>query len=119
MKLLLLFTALLLQQVAYGQRDVRVSFQNDYQDVYHLALIVYTPDGLNQTRVSNLTPGQVKEYTFPSGTQVFVAEPGQEAYAMKGNDIKAAGVKPTFTVGAGTSNLTIALSSLPKPGNTP
>ena len=96
MKLLLLLAAFFLHQTIYSQKLVTVSFRNDYKDVYHLSLIIYTADGKGQTRVSNLNPDETKTYTFPVGTEIFVADWKQEAFAMKGNDIKATGIKPSF-----------------------
>jgi hypothetical protein len=115
MRILILLIGCLFQQVAYGQQDIRVSFKNDYKDVYHLALVVYTPDGKNQTRVSNLDPGQVKAYAFPVGTEIFIADRKQEAFAMKGNDIKATGVQPAITIKEGKNDVVVVLSTLSQP----
>jgi hypothetical protein len=41
---------------AISQKEVSVTFVNEYADVYHLALIIYTPDGKSETRVSDLKP---------------------------------------------------------------
>ena len=112
MKLYLLIVAFLFQSTAYSQKKVDIAFINDYKDVYHLSLIIYTPDGKNQTRVSDLKPAEVKSYMLPVGTEVFIADWKQEAFAMKGNDIKATGIKPTFIVADGNENLTIKLSTL-------
>ncbi|OLY91456.1 hypothetical protein SAMN05444008_12814 [Cnuella takakiae] len=114
MKILLLFTALLLQQAVSAQQNVRISFLNDYKDVYHLSLILYTPDGKNQTRVSNLEPGQVKTYTLPAGTEVYVADWKQESFAMQGNDIKASGQKPDLVLGGDKKEIAITLSRFKK-----
>jgi hypothetical protein len=64
-----------------------VSFSNDYHKISHLSLIIYTPEGKIQTRVSDLLPGQVKSYSFPVNTEIFIADSKQKAFAMKGNDI--------------------------------
>lgn len=82
--------------VAFAQASnkIVISFNNTYKAVYHLALIIYTPDGKNETRVSNLQPGETKQYQYPEGTALFIANLQQEAYAMKGSDIKASGIKP-------------------------
>jgi hypothetical protein len=112
MKSLLLLAAFLFQQTAYGQKPVTISFTNDYKDVYHLSLVIYTPDGKGQTRVGDLNPGQTKTYTFPAGTEIFVADWKQEAFAMKGNDIKATGIKPTIILADTTKKLTVILSTL-------
>jgi hypothetical protein len=109
MKALATVLALFCQVVAYGQQSASISFKNDYADVYHLSLIIYTPDGQNQTRVSNLNPGDTKTYSLPVGSEIYVADNKQEAFAMKGNDIKATGVKPSFVLAAEER---IALSSL-------
>lgn len=98
MKNVLILLGLLFQLSAFAQDEVKISFKNDYEDVYHLSLIFYLPDGKGQTRVSNLKPHEVKTYTLPAGTEIFVADYKQEAFAMKGNDIKATGVKPKFVL---------------------
>jgi hypothetical protein len=116
---LLLLAAFLFLQTSYGQKAVTVSFINDYKDVYHLSLIIYTPDGKGQTRVSNLEPDQTKTYSFPAGTEIFVADPKQESYAMKGNDIKASGLKPTFVLTESNGQVNVILSSLAKMKKTP
>jgi hypothetical protein len=82
-------------------------------------LIIYTPDGKGQTRVSNLDPGQTKSYTLPVGTKIFVADWKQEAFAMKGNDIKATGIKPTFVLGDNSDEVSVVLSKLSKMNNAP
>lgn len=111
MKLILLFVAFVFQQTTYGQKGVTVNFTNDYKDVYHLSLIIYTPDGKNQTRVSDLKPEQTKTYTFPAGTEIFIADWKQEAFAMKGNDIKATGLKPTLILTGSNNKLDVLLST--------
>lgn len=110
MKPVLLFAAFLFQQTTHSQKLVTIHFTNDYKDVYHLSLIIYTPDGKSQTRVSNLAPGQTKTYTFPVGTEIFVADWKQEAFAMKGNDIKATGIKPSFVLADSSDKVSVALS---------
>lgn len=112
MKPFLLLAALLFQQTTFGQKPVTISFTNDYKDVYHLSLLIYTPDGKGQTRVSDLNPEQTKTYTFPAGTEIFVADWKQEAFAMKGNDIKATGMKPTFILAGNNPKVTVILSTL-------
>ena len=114
MKLLILLVAILFQSTAYSQKSVDVAFINDYKDVYHLSLIIYTPDGKNQTRVSDLKPAEIKSYTLPVGTEIFIADWKQEAFAMKGNDIKATGLKPTFVVTNGNDKISVKLSTLNK-----
>jgi hypothetical protein len=119
MKSFLLFAAFLFQQTTYGQKPVTVIFTNDYKDVYRLSLIIYTPDGKGQTRVGNLDPEQTKTYTFPAGTQIFIADWKQEAFAMKGNDIKATGIKPAFVLGDSSDTVRVALSTLGRIKNAP
>ena len=114
MKLLVLLAVFFLQQSSYSQRPVTVIFSNDYDDVYHLSLVIYTPDGKVQTRVSNLEPRQRKTYALPAGTEIFVADWKQEAFAMKGNDIKATGIKPDFVLNDDRKNLLVPLSTLGK-----
>ena len=117
MKTILVICAVLFQQTAFAQKSATINFINDYRDVYHLSLIIYTPDGKGQTRVSNLDPGQTKTYTFPVGTEIFVADQKQEAYAMKGNDIKSTGIKPTYVLNASNDKMTVVLSTLAKSRN--
>ena len=95
-----------------AQSDINISFTNDYQNVSHLSLIIYTPDGKIQTRVSNLNPEQIKTYTFPINTEIFVADLKQETFAMKGNDIKSTGVKPFIVLKGSDANRIIKLSSM-------
>ena len=98
MKKFLLFLTFVITSFTYGQDNISVCFSNDYKDVYHLSLVIYTPDGKIQTRVSNLNPDEVKTYSLPINTEIFIADSKQEAFAMKGNDIKTTGVKPTFVI---------------------
>jgi hypothetical protein len=107
--LLLLLTAPLF---TYGQENISISFSNDIKDVYHLSLVIYTPDGKIQTRVSDLTPDQVKSYSLPANTEIYIADLNQEAFAMKGNDIKSTGVKPYIVVKDSDDNRVIKLSSM-------
>ncbi len=97
---------------ASAQQGLEISFSNDYKDVYHLSLIIYTPDGKIQTRVSNLNPDQIKSYSLPVNTEIFIADWKQEEFAMKGNDIKATGVKPYLIVKESDANRVIKLSSI-------
>jgi hypothetical protein len=95
MKNIVILLALLLFSFSgYTQDSISISFVNDYKDAYHLSLIIYTPDGKIQTRVSNLNADEVKSYTLPVNTEIFIADNKQEAFAMQGNDIKSTGVKP-------------------------
>ena len=112
MKLLSLFLFLGFYQTDFAQKNLSMSFKNDYKDVYHLSLIIYTPDGKSQTRVSTLQPGEIKSYEYPEGTELFILDRKQEAFAMKGNDVKAGGLKPNFTLKDSDSTVTIVLSSL-------
>ena len=113
MKNMALFIALqLIVFSTHAQDNVNISFSNDYKDVYHLSLIIYTPDGKIQTRVSNLNPDQIKSYSLPVNTEIFIADWKQEAFAMKGNDIKATGVKPYIILKESDAKRVINLSSL-------
>ena len=80
--------------------------------MYHLALIIYTPDDKVQTRVSNLKPEETKTYTFPTGAEIFVADRKREAFAMKGNNIKSTGIKPAIVVKDSSKKVAVILSSL-------
>ena len=95
-----------------AQDNININFSNDYKDVYHLSLIIYTPDGKIQTRVSNLNPAEIKTYSLPARTEIFIADYKQEAFAMKGNDIKATGVKPFLVLKDSDSEVLIKLSSI-------
>jgi hypothetical protein len=95
-----------------AQDNVNISFSNDLNEPYHLSLIIYMPDGKIQTRVSDLSPDQVKSYSLPINTEIFIADSKQEAFAMKGNDIKSTGVKPIIVLVKSDSNRTLKLSSI-------
>ena len=113
MKNIALFIALQLTVFStHAQDNINISFSNDYKDVYHLSLIIYTPEGKIQTRVSNLNPDQIKSYSLPLNTEIFIADWKQEAFAMKGNDIKSTGVKPYIVLKESDGQMVIALSSL-------
>jgi hypothetical protein len=115
MKKTLALIALFLFVLSVNAKDViRISFSNDSKDVYHLSLVIYTPDGKIQTRVSDLTPGQIKTYSLPVTTEIFIASRNQEAFAMKGNDIKSTGVKPDLVLKDSDDERIIQLSSLAK-----
>ena len=94
------------------KRILTLAFQTTIKEVYHLSLIIYTPDGKIQTRVSNLTPDQVKSYSLPVNTEIFIADWKQEAFAMKGNDSKATGVKPYIVLKNSDAKRVIKLSSI-------
>ena len=113
MKNIALFIALqLIVFSTHAQDNINISFSNDYNDVYHLSLIIYTPDGKIQTRVSNLNPDQIKSYSLPVNSEIFIADWKQEAFAMKGNDIKSTGVKPYIVLKESDAQRVIVLSSL-------
>ena len=112
MKKAILFLAFLIASVTYGQENISISFSNDYKDVYHLSLIIYTSDGKIQTRVSNLTPNEIKLYSLPVNTEIYVADLNQEAFAMKGNDIKSTGVKPFIVLSDSDDKRIIRLSEI-------
>ena len=112
MKKVITLFAILIASFIYGQENISIGFSNDYKDVYHLSLIIYTPDGKIQTRVSNLNPEQIKSYLLPVNTEIFIADLAQEAFAMKGNDIKLTGVKPFLVIKDSDANKIISLSSI-------
>lgn len=97
---------------ASAQENSNISFSNDYKDVYHLSLIIYKPDGKMQTRVSNLAPNEIKSYSLPVNTEIYIADNKQEAFAMKGNDIKSTGVKPYLVLKESDVKRVIQLSSI-------
>ena len=111
-KVAVILSFLLILFSAKAQKNVNIIFSNDYKDVYHLSLIIYTPDGNIQTRVSNLNPAEIKKYSLPARTEIFIADYKQEAFAMKGNDIKATGVKPFLVLKDSDSEVLIKLSSI-------
>jgi hypothetical protein len=106
------FTVLCATAALCQNKNVTVIFSNDYKDVFHLSLIIYTPDGKNETRVSNVQPGQTKKYEYLAGTEIFIADWKQEAYAMKGNDIKASSAKPYIVLRNADNNKIIKLSAV-------
>ncbi|MBP6001503.1 MAG: hypothetical protein KA513_04630 [Flavobacterium sp.] len=110
MKKLLTFLFVLLTSITYGQDNITISFSNDSKAVYHLSLVIYTPDGKIQTRVSDLTSGQVNTYSLPVNTEIFIADQKQEAFAMKGNDIKSTGIKPYIVLNELDDKKVITLS---------
>jgi hypothetical protein len=112
MKLMILCLLLALKFPVFGQDDIKLSFKNDYEDVYHLSLIIFTPDGKGQTRVSNVAPNSIKEYKFPIGTEIYVADNKQEEFAMKGNDIRKTNAKPWLVINTTDNNRTILLTSI-------
>jgi amidase len=112
MKNLLLFSFLCAQSFVYAQSEVSISFQNDAPGTSHLSLIIFTPDGKGQTRVGDLKMDETKTYSWPEGTEVFVATLEQETYAMKGNDIKKSSAKPYLTLQATDNQRVIKLSEL-------
>lgn len=111
-KVAFILSLFLMSFSAKAQDNVNIRFSNDYKDVYHLSLIIYTPDGKIQTRVSNLNPAEIKAYSFPANTEIFIADYKQEAFAMQGNDIKATGVKPSIVLKNSDSEVRIKLSSI-------
>jgi hypothetical protein len=111
-KITFLLTLFLVTFSLKAQEKVNISFSNDLNEPYHLSLIIYTPDGKIQTRVSNLSPDQVKSYDLPMNTEIFIADSKQEVFAMKGNDIKSTGVKPYIVLKESDTKRVIILSSL-------
>lgn len=91
---------------------VSISFLNDSEDVYHLALIIFSPDGSGQTRVSNLEPLTTKKYDLTVGSSIFIADNKQEAWAMQGNDIRTTGAKPWLVIKKEDDQKVFKLSSL-------
>ncbi len=114
MKLIILCLLSVLNISVFKQDEIKLSFKNDYEDVYHLSLIIFTPDGKGQTRVSNVHPNTSKEYNFPIGTEIYVADSKQEEFAMKGNDIRKTDAKPWLVVTI-TDNSRIILLTSTKP----
>ena len=111
-KLACILSLLLFAFSATAQENIPISFSNDTKDVYHLSLIIYTPDGKMQTRVSNLAPNEIKSYSLPANTEIYIADNKQEAFAMKGNDIKSTGVKPFIILKESDAKRVVLLRSL-------
>lgn len=111
-KLIPFILFLIVSSYSYAHNNNNVDFLNDYKEVYHLSLIIYTPDGKIQTRVSDLTPNQIKFYSLPVNTEIYIANKKQEAFAMKGNDIKSTGVAPYIVVKGSDDNRVIKLSEI-------
>lgn len=112
MKYIFFTIALLFQVNAISQKNVGVTFVNEYADVYHLALIIYMPDGKSETRVSDLQPYAKKSYTYPIGSEIYIATPKQEKAAMKGSDPKSRGLKPYLILEPKDEEVTILLSTV-------
>ncbi len=112
MKLIILSLFTVINFSVFGQDEIKLSFKNDYEDVYHLSLIFFTPDEKGQTRVSNVDPNAIKDYNLPVGTEIYVADNKQEAFAMKGNDIRETNVKPWLVVSESDNNRIILLTSV-------
>ena len=112
MRLLILSIVTVFNFFFIGQDAIKLSFKNDYEDAYHLSLIIFTPDGKGQTRVSNVEPNASKEYNFPVGTAIYIADNKQEAFAMKGNDIRKTDAKPWLVVSKTDDNRTVLLTSI-------
>ena len=111
MKKAILFLAFFIaSSITFAQKNNSINFINDSKETFHLSLIIYTPDGKIQTRVSDLNPEQIKSYTFPVHTEIFIADSKQEAFAMKGNDIKSTGVKPFIVFTDSDDKIDIKLS---------
>jgi uncharacterized protein YbcV (DUF1398 family) len=49
---------------------------------------------------------------LPANTEIYIADLNQEAFAMKGNDIKSTGVKPYIVVKDSDDNRVIKFSSM-------
>jgi hypothetical protein len=111
-KITFYLTFLLFSFSLQAQENVNIRFLNVFKVVYHLSLIIYTPDGKIQTRVSDLSPDQVKSYDLPVKTEIFIADSKQEAFAMTGNDIKSTGVKPFIVLSDLDSKRIVKLSSI-------
>jgi hypothetical protein len=111
-KIICLFVVTVCTTIVMAQsKKVNISFKNDYEDVFHLALVIYTPDGKGITRVSNVEPKAIKEYRFDEGTEIYIADWRQEAFAMKGNDIKKSNAKPYIVLKQADNNKEILLST--------
>lgn len=76
-KITFLLTIFLVTLSVKAQENVNIRFYNDFNEVYHLSLIIYTPDGKIQTRVSDLSLDQVKSYDLPVNTEIFIADSKQ------------------------------------------
>jgi hypothetical protein len=113
MKTIISLLFILISNVVTAQKNISFSFVNDYEDTYHLSLIIYTPDGKEITRVSNVKPNERKDYSFAEGTIIYVLDWNQEVYAMKGKSIKKTTAKPYLTLQASDAKRVIKLTALP------
>jgi hypothetical protein len=78
---------------------VTLAFVNNSDSVYQLALLAYLPNSTeNKTFVSQMAPRSKKTYTFPAGTQLYLANAEQVSFNMSGNNIQKRGDKPTLVV---------------------
>jgi hypothetical protein len=114
MKQLIFIISLFTAFETTAQNRLTISFFNDYPDVYHLALVFYKPDGTSQIRVADVKPLEIKTYDLQEETEIFIASRSQEAFAMKGNDIKASGAKPWLIAKMDDNKRTIKLTYLEK-----
>ncbi|OYU85756.1 MAG: hypothetical protein CFE24_00695 [Flavobacterium sp. BFFFF2] len=112
MKQSIILFVLFMQAAVYGQQNININFVNDYKEPFHLALIIYTPDGKNQTRISDLKPNEIKSYSLPDQTEIFVVDDKQEAFAMKGNDIKQTSTAPFIVLRPKDNHKSIKLSAI-------
>ena len=62
--------------------------------------------------MSNLSSNEIKSYSLPVNTEIYTADLNQEAFAMKGNDIKLTGVKPYIVLLDSDDKRVIKLSSI-------
>jgi hypothetical protein len=111
-KNIFLAAALLITLSSLGQKGITITFKNNYSDVYHLSLVIYLPDGKSETRVSNIIPGGLKQYSYPERTKIFILNWKQEALAMKGNDVKSTGILPLITLKKADDKRQILLTEL-------
>jgi hypothetical protein len=97
-------------QTSYEAPVATLRFENNSDTIYKLALLAYLPnDTKNETRVSNMAPRSTKEYTFPIGTQIYLANTEQVSYSMSGNNIQKRGDKPDLVVRKEDDGKTIKL----------
>lgn len=83
---------------AQSKNSVTVYILNDKRVISHLSLIAHLPTGKQETRVSNLEPGQEKTFSFPAGTSLYFIDSSLEASAMTGKDLRTMGVQPSVVL---------------------
>ncbi len=103
--LVLLFAGQVYAQNPAPKKLIKVTFQNNSPGIYKLALLAFRPgEDQNETRISNMLPFTKKQYTFPEGTSVYIANTEQVNYTMSGKSVYQRGDKPDVLVTAANAD---------------